>query len=233
MCRLALKDYRVALAGFETALARGTPEGPVRYGLARAHARLGDKPAALDCLEKSAALGFARATPVRTEEDLASLREEPRFQAVLHKLENPTLGMKGADALDHWVGEWDVFVGGQKVGQNRIVKSLDGFAVEEFWQGGGGGKGRSLFVFEAAKGQWRQLWTSDTGWVVQKVGVPVEKGIFLEGTSTFADGTVKKSRENLTRNPDGSVRQFLEDWDEKAGAWKPTFDATYVRKRSP
>jgi tetratricopeptide (TPR) repeat protein len=232
MCRLALKEYNAALAAFETSLSRGAPEGPVRLGMARAHATLGKKKVALDCLEKSATLGFATAVAVRKEDDLASLREEPRFKALLSKLEHPTRGMKGADALDHWIGEWDVFVGDQQVGQNRIIKSLDGFAVEEFWEGGAGRKGRSLFVFEAAKGQWRQLWTSDAGWVVQKVGVPIKDGMYLEGTSTFANGTVKKSREYLTRNADGSVRQLLEDWDEKAGAWKPTFDAKYVRKRS-
>jgi tetratricopeptide (TPR) repeat protein len=232
MCRLALKQYTTALADFEASLARGAPEGPVRLVMARAQARLGNKEAALDCLEKSAKLGFASAAAVRKEDDLSSLREEPRFKALLSRLENPTKGMKGADALDHWIGEWDVFVGDQKVGQNRIIKSLDGFAVEEFWEGGAGRKGRSLFVFEAANGQWRQLWTSDTGWVVQKVGVAVKDGIYLEGNSTFANGTVKKSREYLTRNADGSVRQLLEDWDEKAKAWKPTFDAKYVRKRS-
>jgi hypothetical protein len=138
--------------------------------------------------------------------------------------------MKGADALDHWVGEWDVYVGDRQVGQNRIVKSLDGFAVEEFWENANGGRGRSLFVFLAAKGQWKQLWTSDQGWVVDKTGTPVENGIYLEGTSTFADGRVEKSREYLTRNPDGSVRQLLEAWDEEAKAWKPSFDGKYVRR---
>ena len=87
-----------------------------------------------------------------------------------------------------------------------------------------------MFVFLAAKGQWKQLWTSDGGWVVEKIGTPTEGGIYLEGTSTFANGTVKKSRENLTKNRDGSVRQLLEDWDEPSKTWKPTFDAKYVRK---
>jgi hypothetical protein len=231
VCRLNLKDYKPALAGLEAALARGTPEGPVRYQQARAHARLGDKAAALAALEKSAAAGFAKARQLKQEADLASLRDDPKFVALVDKLEHPTRGMKGADALDHWIGEWDVYVNGQRVGGNRIVKSLDGFAVEEFWDGGGGGRGRSLFVFEAAKGRWKQLWTSDGGWIVEKVGTPIENGIYLEGTGSFANGTVKKSREYLTKNPDGSVRQLLEDWDEDSKAWKPVFDGKYVRKK--
>jgi hypothetical protein len=230
--RLALKEYKPALAGFEAALKCGAPEGQVRYSMARAHARLGEKDAALACLEKSVQIGFARAEVVGKEDDLASLRGEVRFAAVVEKLENPTKGMKGADALDHWIGEWDVFVGGQRAGTNKVTRTMAGFGVEESWENATGGRGRSLFVFVAAKGQWKQLWTSDTGWVVEKVGAPIENGIHLEGTSTYANGTVKKSREDLTRNPDGTVRQHLQDWDEKAQEWKTTFDAKYVRKAS-
>jgi tetratricopeptide (TPR) repeat protein len=230
--RLALKEYKPALAGFEAALKCGAPEGQVRYGMARAHAKLSEKDAAIACLEKSAAIGFARAEVVTKEDDLTSLRDDPRFAAVVQKLENPTKGMKGADAMDHWIGEWDVFVGNQQVGGNKIARTMNGFGVEESWESGTGGRGRSLFVFVAAKGQWKQLWTSDMGWVVEKIGTPVENGIYLEGTSTYANGTVKKSREHLTRNPDGSVRQHLEDWDEAAKEWKTTFDAKYVRKAS-
>ncbi len=228
--RVSLGEFKAALPAFEEAMKRGTPEGPARYGMARAHARLGAREAALECLEKSAAAGFVKADKVLAEADLAPLRDEARFKAVVEKLQNPTRGMKGADALDHWVGEWDVYVQGQKVGQNRIVKALDGFAVEEFWESRNGGRGRSLFVFEAAKGRWKQLWTSDGGWIVEKVGTPVENGIYLEGTGTYADGSVKKSREYLTRNADGSVRQLLEDWNEQAKEWKVTFDGKYVRR---
>jgi tetratricopeptide (TPR) repeat protein len=229
-CRLALKEYKPALADFETALTRGAPEGQVRYNMARARAGLGEKDAALACLEKSATLGFAKAAVVRGQEELAPLRGEPRFQAVLDKLEHPTKGLKGADAMDHWIGEWDVYVGSQRVGQNRIVKNLDGYAVEEFWENANGGRGRSLFVFLARKGEWKQLWSSDAGWIVEKVGTPIENGIYLEGTSTFANGQVQKSRERLTRNADGSVRQLLQDWDEETKTWKTTFDGKYVRK---
>jgi hypothetical protein len=146
------------------------------------------------------------------------------------KAENPTKGLKGADALDHWLGEWDVYVKGQRVGKNRIVKALNGFAVEEFWESRRGGKGRSLFVFEPAKGIWKQLWSDDTGWIVEKTGTPVENGIYLEGVSRFPDGSVKKSREYLTKNSDGSVRQLLEDWEEQSKEWKVVFDGKYVRK---
>jgi hypothetical protein len=230
VCRLALKENEAAATAFETAIANGGVEGPNRYQLALAKARLGDKSAALDQLEKAEAQGAAKSGGVAQEVDFAALRKDPRYLAVMDRLEHRTRGMKGADLMDHWVGEWDVYSNGQKVGQNRIIKSLDGFAVEEFWESSTFGRGRSLFVFEVPTGTWRQLWTSDAGWVIQKVGTPVENGILLEGTSAFANGTTKKTREHLTRNPDGTVRQHMEDWDETNKRWNSTFDAKYVRK---
>ncbi len=230
VCRLSLKDYQSALAVSESALAHGVPAGPASYNVACAQARLGNPDAAIASLEKSVAAGFADAKRVTAEGHFTSLHDDPRYRALVDKLENPTKGMKGADALDHWVGEWNVYVADRLVGKNRIVKTLKGFGVEEYWDAGSGGHGRSLFVFLPSTGTWKQLWTSDKGWTVEKVGTPVENGIYLEGTSTLVNGVVSKSREYLTRNPDGTVRQLIEDWDEATKTWKVMFDGKYVRK---
>ena len=47
--------------------------------------------------------------------------------------------------LDFWLGEWDVLVGDQVVGTNRITRVLKGCAVLEEWRDATGGEGRSLF----------------------------------------------------------------------------------------
>ena len=136
---------------------------------------------------------------------------------------------KGHDAMDHWIGTWDVFIGEQKVGRNEITKTLDGFGVMEHWTNARGKSGRSFFVFEASKGTWKQLWVSDGGWIVEKEGKAIKDGIRMEGTSRFPDGRVIKAREMLTKNADGSVRQFMEDYDEKTKKWVAVWDAKYVR----
>ena len=69
----------------------------------------------------------------------------------------------------------------------------------------------------------------DRGWLIEKTGTPIDNGIRLEGSSYQPDGSMKKSRESITRNDDGSVRQFLEDWDEESKTWQATFDGKYVR----
>jgi len=51
--------------------------------------------------------------------------------------------------LDFWVGEWDVYSGEEKVGENRIHKILNGCAVMEHWTAADGGEGKSLFYVDA------------------------------------------------------------------------------------
>ena len=170
------------------------------------------------------------ANQLRTDEHLASLRSDQRFIALIDKLEHLTRGTPGADALDHWIGEWDVYSSGQLVGTNHITRTLDGYGVEERWQAKTGRRGQSFFIFLPEQGKWKQLWTSDRGWRVEKIGTPIENGIKLEGTSTQKDGSTVKAREMLTKNPDGTVRQLLEDYDEASGIWKVVFDGVYKKK---
>ena len=59
--------------------------GP-RYNLACALARAGSRRAALEALEKAVELGFADAAGMAADADLATLREEPRFVALLAAL---------------------------------------------------------------------------------------------------------------------------------------------------
>jgi Flp pilus assembly protein TadD len=63
------------------------PEDPtVRYNLACSLALLGRKEAALEALERAAALGYDDAEQLETDADLASLRAEPRFKTLVARL---------------------------------------------------------------------------------------------------------------------------------------------------
>jgi len=232
ICRMHLKQFDGAITAFEQAIAHKGNEAFARFQLACAHARLGHAEEAIIALTRAAELGSLWASQIKTDEHLESIRSDPRVVALIDKLEHPTRGIRGADALDHWVGEWDVFVSGQLVGHNHITKTLDGYAIEEHWESKTGGRGQSLFIFLPDQGKWKQLWTSDRGWRVEKIGTPTENGIELEGTSTQPDGSSVKARERLTKNQDGTVRQLLEDFDAASQSWKVVFDGLYKpRKR--
>jgi tetratricopeptide (TPR) repeat protein len=232
ICRMNLKEYAPAIAAFDQAIAHKGNEAFARYQLACAHARLGHADESISNLSRAVELGSVWPNQLKTDEHLASIQSDARVVALIDKLEHPTRGIKGADALDHWVGEWDVYVNDQLAGHNHITKMLDGYAIEEHWQSNSGGRGQSFFIFLPDQGKWKQLWTSDRGWRVEKIGTPIENGIELEGTSTQPDGTSAKARERLTKNPDGTVRQLLEDFDEASASWKVVFDGLYKPRKS-
>lgn len=143
----------------------------------------------------------------------------------------------GFERLDFWVGEWNVFVGEQQVGTNRISKILDGCAVAEEWRSAGGGEGRSLFYYLPWSGEWKQVWVTAratrTGGVKEKTLIDELEGggVRFQGRLPDADGVLWYDRTTLTPLPDGTVRQVIEI-SRDGETWETTFDAVYVRRGS-
>lgn len=227
-CQLQTQDPKSAIASYETALKKGGPAGYIHYNTACAYARLGEKQKALNAIEQAVTARFGQASQYESDEDFATLKGEAKFIELMERFTHPIKGLKGADAMDLWVGEWNVTVNGQPAGHNVITKVLGGFAIEERWTSAGGGKGQSLFTFNAKEGTWRQLWIDDKGWVVDGIGVPIENGIRFEGMSLYPSGSKSKMRTTLSKNADGSVRQFIET-EGPDGTWTVGFDGKYVR----
>jgi tetratricopeptide (TPR) repeat protein len=80
---LAKQDHRRALAALSVAM-EAAPSRPLHwYNLACAQARVGARRQALDSLERAVAAGFEDRVLMAADEDLASLREDVRFQALV------------------------------------------------------------------------------------------------------------------------------------------------------
>jgi tetratricopeptide (TPR) repeat protein len=78
--------HREGLA-LDRRLVRLVPEDPTaRYNLACSLALLGEVEQALDHLEQAVELGYRDGPFLAADEDLAGLRDEPRFQALLESL---------------------------------------------------------------------------------------------------------------------------------------------------
>jgi hypothetical protein len=141
----------------------------------------------------------------------------------------------GFSTLDFWVGEWDVFVGDEKVGDNTIEKVLDGCAVTELWRSAGGGVGRSLFYYTPATDAWKQVWVTEQatapGGVKEKTLIERydDGGVRFQGVIALPDGRTYLDRTTLTPLGDGRVRQHIEVSTDGAQTWRTTFDAVYVR----
>jgi hypothetical protein len=141
--------------------------------------------------------------------------------------------------LDFWLGDWDVYVGDELAGTNRIEKILDGCAILEHWTGSGGGQGKSLFYYQKSTGVWKQVWVTQQAMRVgglkekQLVARLEDGGVRFRGEIARGDGTTYLDRTTLTPLPDGRVRQVIEVSEDGGNTWRATFDANYVKRESP
>jgi len=120
-------------------------------------------------------------------------------------------------------------------GENRIEPALDGCAIFEHWTGASGGKGKSLFFFDARVDRWEQIWvTSDTaraGGLKRKRLVDFDgAGVRFQGELKSEDGAPYFDRTTLSPLDDGRVRQLIEISTDNGATWKATFDG-YYRKQ--
>jgi tetratricopeptide (TPR) repeat protein len=83
---IAEKQYADAVAEYDAALARGWPPGLANYNAACALARLGQLEEAFGRLEQAIVAGFGARSQIETDQDLAPLRGDPRFAALLGRV---------------------------------------------------------------------------------------------------------------------------------------------------
>lgn len=231
VCRLETGDYERARADFELAKKLGTPPQFADFNLACAWARLGKPEASLKCLSSAVEAGFSDVDQLKSDEDLASIRDTSGYRKLAERVEFPLRSLPGGTAMDHWIGEWTVTSNGQFAGENKITRVMRGFGVTEEWkQGGGPVQGMSLFAYDAGEKCWRHVWTNRDGWTVFRSGRPVKDGIYFEGVSAQPGQKNQKTREWITKRKDGTVRQLIEAQDLKTKKWVVIFDGIYSRK---
>jgi hypothetical protein len=133
--------------------------------------------------------------------------------------------------FDFWVGAWDVFTpDGRQAGSNRIEKLLNGCLLLEHWTSARGGQGRSINYYDPSGQKWIQTWVDGQGGIITAEGA-FEAGVMrLEGGHRYPDGRRELFRMAFTPQPDGSVRQFIEQSKDGGESWYVWFDGTYVRR---
>lgn len=131
--------------------------------------------------------------------------------------------------LDFWIGKWKVYVGKDHVGDDKVTKSLNGFAICEEWNGTQpGDEGTSLFYYMPATKRWKQVWVTGVGVYKEKLSVPVAGGIRFSGTVFLPRGKSYQDRTTLTKLSNGDVHQVIESTTD-GKAWSVGFDAVYKR----
>jgi hypothetical protein len=135
--------------------------------------------------------------------------------------------------FDFWLGEWNVTTpDGKPAGTSRIESVAGGHGLLESWTGdpaAGGGNGKSLNTYHAAKQQWQQFWVGSGGGVLELAGGLVAGRMVLSGNHVVR-GQAILERIAWTPNADGTVRQFWDQSRDGGQTWQPVFDGLYRRK---
>jgi len=83
LCRLRSKMYTLAIREFSTYLKEVPTDSAAIYNIACAHALMRNTDEALDWLARSIDAGFGEMEHARSDPDLESIRNDPRFEALL------------------------------------------------------------------------------------------------------------------------------------------------------
>ncbi|HEX8137262.1 MAG TPA: tetratricopeptide repeat protein [Pyrinomonadaceae bacterium] len=228
-----LGRYAQAVEAYQKAL--GVNQNPVgMYNLACSYARMGEKEKAFEWLTKALKAGFAQVALLKTDADLASLRDDARFTELLalgDKLTRPCAFGPEYRQFDFWVGEWDVQNNGQKAGTNRIERILDGCVLLENWTSGLGGTGKSFNFYDASQRRWQQTWVDSTGNVLNLYGEYKDNALRFSGETRAQDGARTLHRLTFFNLGPDRVRQLWEQSTDDGKTWKAVWDGTYTRKQ--
>ena len=134
--------------------------------------------------------------------------------------------------FDFWVGDWNVFdTTGTKVGENTIVKLEKDCILSEHWRGAKGSTGRSYNYYNAQDDSWNQTWVDSNGGSLLLKGKAGENKMVLK--SDLVPGKKVDFYYNQitwTNNPDGTVTQTWEVFDQAGKKLGLLFKGVYKRK---
>jgi hypothetical protein len=101
----------------------------------------------------------------------------------------PTCDVPEVRQFDFWLGTWSLqWADGE--GTNRVRRILGGCVIEEVFEGrmpNGWYRGRSVTVYDARAGVWRQTWVDDRGSYLDFEG-SVQDGQMVLSRSAMKDG---------------------------------------------
>jgi len=204
------------------------------YNVGAMHARLSHVDSAFAWLNRALITGFGNPALLQSDEDLASIRSDARFAALVvsaGKAPTPCLTDPDFRRFDFWVGEWDVTAkGGAPVGKSSVQSVSGGCGLLENWTAGNGATGKSLNTYNGQTKQWMQFWVGQGGGLTEYT-----ESEWHDGAVTFFSKPTgpKTAFQRLTFTPlnDSTVRQFGEISTDGGKIWKVGYDFYYHRRR--
>jgi hypothetical protein len=202
--------------------------------IARCLGLMGNLEEAMDALDEAAEFEYGGANLLRTDPEFASLRQHPRFPAILAKvISNVTAPCGPRDRrhqLDFWLGEWDVTdANGRAVGSERIETAEGGCLIRESFTGATAGTGQSVSYYDKLTGYWRQVWMDPGGLVQDYYGGLTDAGMVFQQVS-YNGGQKTILAVTYSSQPDGTVRQLGQRSIDDGATWTTLSNLAFTRK---
>ena len=211
-----------------------TPNPVYALALARVNARLSDKKAVLETLEKSVAAGGIAPDTLTNDADFASIKNDPKFLDIVRRSDfavNPCKAAPEFRQFDFWIGEWEAKTPqGQAGGASSIQLILGQCIILENWTGASGTNGKSFNIFDTNDKKWHQTWVDDKGTFTHYIG-EFKDGKMAVVADTIIGGKKTLARMTFSKLPNGDVRQHGENSVDQGKTWTTSFDLIYSKKK--
>ena len=232
-CQLKLGEYEASLKNFDRAVAGNFYPGYTLYTKSKVYALQDKQSSAFESLQQALDRGFGNFRLMEQDPEWTAYQQDEKFLALVDACKvntYPCLSDSVRRHFDFWLGEWDVYVNGAKVGENSITMANGGCALHESYTTPGTYTGQSINYFDKLDNKWHQTWVGSAGGVLDYVETERGPGM-IQFQCDYRDqqGNVVKSRLTFTQNEDGTVRQFFEN-SKDGESWTPGFDGLYQPK---
>lgn len=205
------------------------------YNVAAGYARLGKREEAIEWLRKAIEKGAANSASLRADEDFTGIRNDAGFAALLEMADRksePCRYSKEARKFDFWIGDWEVFIGSRKVGENLVELDIKGCTLVENWTGTGGQTGKSLNVYDSSAKKWKQFYVGSLGGLLEFAGAFSDGIMHMEGETTDQKGNRVLHILEFHDLPDKTVRQWWRQSIDGGKTWKTVWDSIYRKRAS-
>jgi hypothetical protein len=174
---------------------------------------------------------------LENDPDLASLHADPRMRRLKEAMRlasSPCDTLAHAREFDFWIGDWEVYAQGTRVGTNEIQRVSNGCALLENWTAiTGNQNGKSINFYNPAIGQWQQTWVGSGGGITEyREGVLRDSTLTFLASATGPTGQPARLRLSFTRLSPNRVRQHSEGSSDGGATWTTLYDFTYIRRGS-
>ncbi len=203
------------------------------YNIAAGFSRLKQNDKAFEWLEKSLNNGAWARINIEKDVDLENIKNDKRFKDMIllvDKKNNPCMYSAEARQFDFWIGDWDVFIRGRKVGENLVEREVNGCILVENWKNTGGGTGKSINVYNAITKKWKQFYVGSQGAVLEFEGEYKDKILHMEGETIDAKGAKTLHILEFHDLPDKTVRQLWKQSTDSGKTWNAVWDSIYKKE---